>query len=354
MQIRVEQGTVKKQKPDVTKLGFGKYFTDHMFIMNYNEQEGWHDARITPYAPIQLDPSAMVFHYGQECFEGLKAYANPDGKVRIFRPEKNAQRMQSTHERLCIPDIPEEVFVEAIRKLVEIDIDWVPKGEGTSLYIRPCTIATQPELGVKPSKEYIFFVICSPSGAYYESGINPVKIYVEDEFTRSAPGGTGYIKCGGNYGASLFGQEKAHKLGYEQVLWLDGVHRRYIEEVGSMNCFFVIDNVIYTAPTDGTVLPGIVRMSCLELLKDWGYTVKEESIAIDFLLEEARKGNLQEVFGTGTAAVVSPVGELRYKDEIVKIGDDKIGEITKRLYDTLTGVQWGTLPDDKHWMTLVK
>lgn len=350
MDIRVTKTQTPKQKPDETQLGFGRYFTDHMFQMRYDKGKGWHSAEIVPYAPFMMDPASAVFHYAQECFEGMKAYRTPAGKVQLFRPEKNAQRMNSTHKRLVIPEIAEEDFVEAVRALVEVDESWVPSAPDTSLYIRPCTIAVEPRLGVKPSDSYVFFVICSPSGAYYAEGLNPVKIYVEDELTRSAPGGTGFIKCGGNYAASLAGQEKAHKLGYSQVLWLDGVHRKYVEEVGSMNCFFRIDDEIFTAPAGETVLPGITRMSCIELLRSWGHNVREEHIAIEDIMQASREGRLAEVFGTGTAAVVSPVGELCYKNETAVIGDGKIGEITDRLYNTLTGIQWGRAEDTMGWM----
>lgn len=354
MEIRVVKTQSPKPKPDQNNLGFGKYYTDHMFVMPYTSEKGWHDAAIIPYAPFSLDPAAIVFHYGQECFEGMKAYRTAEGRVQLFRPDKNAARMAATHRRLCMPEVPEELFVEAVKALVSEEKDWVPSSPDTSLYIRPCTIATEPHLGVKPSSSYLFYIICSPSGAYYEEGLNPVKIYVENEYTRAAPGGTGAIKCGGNYGASLAGQVKAHDLGYSQVLWLDGVERKYVEEVGSMNCFFKIDGKIYTAPTTGTVLPGITRMSCIELLKDWGYPVLEEHLAIEDLMAAARDGRLEEVFGTGTAAVVSPVGELRYKDEVAHIGSGKIGEATARLYTTLTGIQWGKLPDTKSWTVAVE
>ncbi len=354
MEITIKKADKLKEKPlDEGKLGFGRVFTDHMFMMQYDKGQGWHDAQIVPYAPFPMDPACQVFHYAQECFEGMKAYRRADGKVQLFRPEKNAQRMISTHERLCIPEIPEEDFVQAVKALVALDADWVPHSENTSLYIRPCTIATEPVLGVKPSDQYIFFIICAPSGPYYAEGLDPVKIFVEDSLTRSAPGGTGYIKCGGNYAASLAGQMKAHELGFSQVLWLDGVERRYVEEVGSMNVFFVLNDEIWTAPTDGTVLPGITRMSCIELLKDWGYRVREEKLAIDDLIAAAHAGKLKEVFGTGTAAVVSPVKEIRYKDQDVQIGDGHIGPITGRLYDTLTGIQYGKMADQKGWIVAV-
>lgn len=350
MDIRITRTTTPKQKPDQANLGFGAFYSDHMFVMPYDEGQGWHDPQIVPYAPFTLDPATQVFHYAQECFEGLKAYRNPQGGVQLFRPEKNAERMISTHRRLCIPEIPVADFVDAVRTLVAVDSDWTPTLPDTSLYIRPCTIATEVQLGVKASTHYLFFIICSPSGAYYPEGMNPIKIYVEDELTRAAPGGTGSIKCGGNYAASLAGQVKAHELGYSQVLWLDGAQRRYVEEVGSMNCFFCVDGEILTAPLTGTVLPGITRMSCIEILKDWGYTVREQPIEIGFLMEAAAQGRLTEVFGTGTAAVISPVKELCYKNQIASIGNGTIGPITARLYDTITGIQWGRIADTKGWV----
>ncbi len=353
MEIRIEKTTTPKQKPDWKNLGFGHIFTDHMFIMDYDEGMGWHDARIVPYAPLQLDPSALVFHYAQECFEGLKAYRTADGGVQLFRPDKNAERMQSTHERLCIPEIPVADFVDAVKALVSVDKDWVPYEPDTSLYIRPFTIATEPILGVKASAKYQFIVICSPSGAYYAEGLNPVKIYVEDEYVRATPGGTGYIKCGGNYAASIAAGEKAHKLGYSQVLWLDGVERKYVEEVGAMNIMFKMNGEIYTAATVGTVLPGITRMSCIELLKSWGYKVNEGKLAIDTVMEAGRNGTLEEVFGTGTAAVISPVGSLMYEKEVVEINNFEIGELTQKLYDTLTGIQYGKLEDTFGWIVKV-
>ena len=355
LDIKIQKTTTPKAKPDENRLGFGNYYTDHMFVMDYTEGQGWHSARIEPYHALSLDPAAMVFHYAQESFEGLKAYRTKEGKVQLFRPEKNGERLQSTHERLCIPTIPVEDFVQAVKTLVDVDRDWVPSAEGTSLYLRPFTIATEAHLGVKPSDSYQFLVIASPSGAYYEEGLNPVKIYVEDEYVRAAPGGNSFLQCGGNYAASLAGQMKAHEMGYSQVLWLDGIERKYVEEVGSMNCFFKIDGVIRTAPCVGTVLPGITRMSCIELLRDWGYTVDcETRLSIDEVMQAARTGHLEEVFGTGTAAVVSPVGQLYYEGETAVIGGGKIGEVTQRLYDTLTGIQWGTVADEKGWVVPVE
>lgn len=353
-EIRYELTKSPKTKPAPgDPLPFGSIFTDHMFVMDYTVGIGWHDPRIVPYAPLQLDPAAMVLHYAQESFEGMKAYRTPDGTIQLFRPEKNAARFQSTHERICMPAIPEDDFVAAIKALVKVEKDWVPTLSGESLYIRPFCIATEAHLGVKPSETYQFIIICCPVAAYYKTGLNPVKIYVEDKYVRATPGGTGYIKCGGNYAASLISQETAEKLGYSQTLWLDGVERKYVEEVGSMNCFFKINGTVYTAPTVGTVLPGITRMSCIELLKKWGYKVSVDRLPIADVMKAGKEGKLEEVFGTGTAAVISPVGELRYEGEVAKINGGKTGELTQRLYDTLTGIQWGKLPDDMGWTTKV-
>lgn len=345
--------TPKKKPAKGEKLGFGIIYTDHMLVIDWTEGKGWHDARIEPYAPISLDPAAMVFHYAQESFEGLKAYRTSNGSIQLFRPEKNAARMQNTNNRMCIPALPVEDFVQAVKEFVEVEKDWVPSDEGTSLYLRPFVIATEAHLGVRPSSTYQFIIIASPVGAYYESGLDPVKIYVEDEYVRATPGGTGFTKCGGNYAGSLAAQVKAHDLGYEQVLWLDGVEKKYVEEVGSMNCFFKIDGTIYTAPCVGTVLPGVTRMSCIELLKKWGYKVSEDRLAIKDLVQASKDGKLEEVFGTGTAAVISPVGELRYEDDVCHINGGKIGEVTQKLYDTITGIQWGKIPDDMGWITKV-
>ncbi len=357
LNIKITKTTSPKAKPaDESKLGFGKTFSDHMFIMDYTEGQGWHDARIVPYAPLSLDPSSVVFHYAQECFEGLKAYRTTEGKIQLFRPDCNARRMNNTQERLCMPSIPEEDFVEAIRALVEVEKDWVPHSEGASLYIRPFTIATMPQLGVHASTTYQFIIICAPSGAYYAAGLAPIDIYVEDTYVRACPGGTGFTKCGGNYAVSLLAAKVAEERGYSQVLWLDGVERKYVEEVGAMNIFFKIDGKLYTAEAqdkDGTVLPGVTRRSIIELLKDWGYEVVEGKLAVEDLMKAAHEGKLEEVFGTGTAAVVSPVKKLDYEDQSAKIGHGEIGPLTQKLYDTLTGIQWGRIPDTKGWIVPV-
>ena len=350
LNIQVTRTTAPKQKPqDETKLGFGKIFTDHMFLMDYTAGEGWHDPRIVPYGPLPMDPATTVFHYAQEIFEGMKAYRTADGSVQLFRPDCNASRMQDSADRLCIPKIPVEDFVQAVEAIVDIDRDWVPHTDGASLYIRPFVFATDVGLGVHASRHYLFVIICSPSGAYYAEGLDPVRIYVEDEYIRAAPGLTGFTKCGGNYAASIKAGELAEEKGFSQVLWLDGVEKKYVEEVGSMNIMFKIDGKIYTAACTGTVLPGVTRRSIIELLKDWGYDVVEGKLAIADVMQAAREGKLEEVFGTGTAAVVSPVKELDWKGEQALIGDGKIGTLTQKLYDTLTGIQWGKLPDTKGW-----
>ncbi len=348
MEIKITKTTSPKAKPQ-GKLGFGKVFTDHMFVMNYTEGKGWHDARIVPYQPLTLDPSAMVFHYGQEMFEGLKAYRGADGKARLFRPDMNAKRTNATNKRLCIPQLPEEDFVEAVRAVVEVDQDWIPQEDGTSLYIRPFIIATDEFLGVAPSKTYLFIIILSPSGAYYESGLAPVGIWIEDDYVRAVRGGMGFAKTGGNYAASLAAQVKAHDDGYSQVLWLDGVERKYIEEVGAMNIFFKIDGKIVTPMLNGSILPGITRNSVIEVCKSWGYEVEERKISVDELLDAQKSGKLEECFGTGTAAVISPVGKLRYKDDVMTINGNEIGEVSQKLYDTITGIQWGKIEDTFGW-----
>ena len=322
LDIKITRTAAPKAKPeDESKLGFGKIFTDHMFVMNYTAGQGWHDARIVPYAPFQLDPATAVLHYAQEIFEGMKAYRTADGTIQLFRPDCNAKRMQDSADRLCIPPIPEEDYIQAVKAIVDVDRDWVPHSDGASLYIRPFAFASDVGLGVHAAKEYIFCIICSPSGAYYAEGINPVRIYVEDDYIRAAPGLTGFTKCGGNYAASIKAGELAEEQGYAQVLWLDGVEKKYVEEVGSMNIMFKIDGKVYTAATVGTVLPGVTRRSCIELLKDWGYEVIEGKLAIADVMAAARAGKLEEVFGTGTAAVVSPVKERPRHPEAVRHHD---------------------------------
>ena len=354
MDIKFIKREELQEKPDQKKLGFGKYFADYMFTMDYDEGIGWHDATIRPYGPIEMNPATVVLHYAQETFEGMKAYRTAEGKIQLFRPEMNAKRMINSNARLCMPEFPVDMFVEAVEALVKVEADWVPSEPNTSLYIRPFMFATEAALGVHMANAYKFMIICCPVGAYYAAGLNPVKILVEDELVRAVKGGTGFTKCGGNYAGSILGQVKAEKLGYAQVLWLDGEHRKYVEEVGTMNIMFKIAGEIYTAPIEGTVLPGVTRDSMIHLLRDWGYKVNETRLSVDDLMKAGHDGTLEEVFGTGTAAVISPVGELRYKDDVVTVNNFEIGELTQKLYDTLTSIQWGRIPDKYGWTVEVK
>ena len=348
--IRIEKTTTPKELPGADNpLEFGTIFTDHMFLMNYETGRGWFDPRIIPYQSLSLEPSAMVFHYGQEMFEGLKAYKAADGRTLLFRPNKNIERANRSNRRLCIPEIPEEDFLQALKAIVKMEEAWIPTKEGTSLYIRPFVIATDPFLGVRPANTYLFVIILSPVGAYYPEGLNPVKIWIEDEYVRAVRGGIGEAKTGGNYVASMRSQVKAHEEGYSQVLWLDGVHRKYIEEVGAMNIFFKINGTIVTPELNGSILPGVTRDSVLELCREWGLPVKETKISIDDIYEAHSKGLLEEVFGTGTAAVISPVGQLRWEDHIMQVQDGGIGPVSRKLYDTLTGIQLGKIEDYNHW-----
>ncbi len=355
LDIKFEKTKKPKPIPDESNpLAFGTIFTDHMFIMDYETKKGWHNERVTEYAPLTLDPSAMVFHYGQEMFEGLKAYKAEDGRILLFRPDKNIERANNTNKRICIPQIPEEDFLQAIKAVVSADKNWIPTKPGTSLYIRPFVIATDPYLGVRPSDTYKFIIILSPVGPYYPEGLNPVKIWIEDEYVRAVKGGIGEAKTGGNYVASLASQVKAHDEGYSQVLWLDGVERKYIEEVGAMNIFFKIDGTVVTPMLNGSILPGVTRDSCIALCKKWGLPVEERKISIDEIYEAAKKGILEEVWGTGTAAVISPVGQLRWQDHIMQINDGGIGELSQRLYDTVTGIQLGKIKDSLDWIVEVE
>lgn len=349
LEIQVHESKSLKEKPQTALLGFGKHFTDHMFICDWSTEKGWHDARIVPYGPICLEPASMVLHYAQETFEGLKAYKTHDGRILLFRPDMNARRMSISNQRLCMPIIPEDMFIEAIEVLVKQEKDWIPSEPGTSLYLRPFMFASEAGIGVHAANQYKFMIICSPVGSYFPEGISPTKIYVEEEYVRAVKGGTGFAKCGGNYAGSIAAQAKAAQLGYSQVLWLDGIHHKYIEEVGTMNVMFLIRNEIYTAPIEGTVLAGITRDSVISLLKAWGYIVHEVPFSIDDLLEASHKGELEEAFGTGTAAVISPIGELNYRGELVRINDFKPGVLTQRIYDTLTGIQWGNIEDTYSW-----
>lgn len=344
----------KKEKPDFNQLVFGRVFTDHMFVMDYSDEKGWHDPRITPYEPLTLDPAAIIFHYGQTVFEGLKAYMTKEGEVHLFRPNKNMERLNKSCERLCMPQLDEEFALEALKQLILIEKDWIPTAEGTSLYIRPFMIATEPFLGVAPSHRYRFMMILSPVGAYYKEGINPVKILVENEYVRAVSGGTGTAKTAGNYAASLKAQEVAEKTGYSQVLWLDGVEKKYIEEVGSMNIFFKINGEVVTPELNGSILEGVTRNSIIQLLKHWEVPIVERKITVEELFEAHKNGELEEVFGTGTAAVISPVGELMWQDKKITINNGVTGSLAQKLYDTLTGIQYGKIDDPFEWIVKVK
>jgi len=340
----------KARFSDESKLGFGRIFTDRMLLVEWKADRGWVDARIQPYAPFVLDPSALVFHYAQEIFEGLKAYRWADGGIALFRPEMNARRFNRSADRLCMPELPEDFFVESIAELVRLERDWVPSSEGTSLYIRPTMIAVEPVLGVKASDHYYYYVILSPVGAYYAAGFNPTRILVEERYVRATPGGTGEAKTGGNYASSLKAAQEAKKKGFDQVLWLDGIHHRYVEEVGSMNMFFAYQDCVVTAPLTGSILSGVTRDSVLKLADSIGFRVEERPIEIDRLMADVREGRVREAFGSGTAAVITPVGVLGYRGKEYTVGDGGVGSLTRKLYDTLTGIQYGRIPDPFGWV----
>lgn len=352
MEIKITKTQNPKEK-QTKNLGFGKIFTDHMFVMDYERGKGWSNARIIPFENLNLHPAATVFHYGAEIFEGLKAYRTADGSVQLFRPIENVRRMNNSAERIGLPQMPEEDMLSAILEFVKVEQDWVPYGEGESLYLRPFMFGNDEHLGVHSINNAKFLIIASPSGSYYAEGINPVKIMIEDQDVRAVRGGTGYAKCGGNYAAATRAGEKAEKLGFTQVLWLDGVERKYIEEVGAMNVMMKIDGEIITPMLSGSILPGITRKSIIELLKSKGYKVAERKISIDEIIDALKSGKMEEFWGCGTAAVVSPVGELYYEGETFVINDNKIGETTQMLYDTLTDIQWGRAEDTFGWITKI-
>ncbi len=351
--IRIEKTKTPKEKPDFSKLGFGKFFTDHMFLADFNEKDGWHDLRIVPFDFIPIHPASTVLHYGAEIFEGMKAYKLEDG-YQMFRPLENLARMNNSAERLCLPFIPEDMWLNALTTLINLDKDWIPNLPGTSLYIRPFMFGNDETLGVHAVHRATFVIILSPVGNYYAEGLNPVKISIENQDVRAVRGGTGYAKCGGNYAASLRAGKRAEEKGISQVLWLDGVERKYIEEVGSMNVMFKINGEIITPKLTGSVLPGITRKSCIELLKEKGYKVSERLISVEELAKAAENGTLEEAWGTGTAAVVSPIGHLYYEGKDYTVSDNKIGTLTAELYDELTGIQWGKIADTHGWCYKVK
>jgi len=347
--IRISRAIAKKPKPKDSELTFGTVFTDHMFVLDFQEEKGWYDPRVEPYAPFPLDPAAAVLHYAQAVFDGLKAFRGRDGQVRLFRPQKHVERLIQSSQRLCIPPLDPDIALKSLVTLVGIEKDWVPSTVGTSLYVRPTIIASEPFLGVRPAKSYIYYVILSPVGAYYPEGINPVKILVADKYVRAVEGGVGGAKTGVNYAASLYAAEEAKHAGFTQVLWLDGRERKYIDEVGTMNIMMKIGDEIVTPPLSGTILAGVTRDSALTLMRDWGLSVSERPVTIDEVATAARKGTLEEVWGTGTAAVISPVGELAYKGERLAINGGRIGTLTQKLYDAIVGIQYGTAPDTRGW-----
>jgi branched-chain amino acid aminotransferase len=342
---RTQNPAAKPQGP----LGFGKYYTDHMFVMNYTREQGWHDARIEPLAPIALHPASTVLHYAAEIFEGLKAYRRPDGGVQLFRPMENVRRLNRSAARICLPTVDEQELYDALLAYVEVEQDWVPTEPGTSLYLRPFLFGTDPELSLHDVSNATLMIIASPVAGYYANGLAPVSILIEDEDVRAVRGGTGEAKCGGNYAASQRAGARAAEKGYSQVLWLDGVERKYVEEVGAMNVMFRIGDEIVTPALTGSILPGITRKSCLEMLTAQGYRVSERRISVDELVEAMESGALKEAWGCGTAAVISPIGSFCYRDRVYTVGDGSIGALTRQLYDALTGIQWGTAPDTMGW-----
>lgn len=342
--------------PDCSHLSFGTVFTDHMYIMEYSEEKGWHNGHVEPYGPLSVDPAAAVFQYGIEMFEGMKAYRRQDGSIALFRPDMNAKRAASSCERLCIPPIPEELMTEGVKEVVRVDQDWVPGEKGTSLYIRPFIIADDPYLGVKASHHFLFVVILSPVGNYYADScakLHPTRIYIEDKYSRAVRGGTGAVKIGGNYAGGLKAQEMAHLNGYDQVLWLDSLEKKYVQEIGTSNAFFLIGDTVHTAPLDGTILPGITRDSVIQLLRRQAIPVSEEPLDIDTVIAAARSGDLKEVFASGTAAVISPVGMIGYKGTDYVIHQNETGPLAQSLYDRIVGIQMGLVADEMNWMSAI-
>jgi branched-chain amino acid aminotransferase len=355
MEIKVTKSTTigQKPRPKDSELGFGKYTTDHMFLMDYHEGKGWHDARIEPYHELSLDPTALVLHYNQEVFEGLKAYHLEDGGIGLFRPDKNIERMNGSAQRMVMPEVDPDFFLKALKELVLMERNWIPTSYGTSLYIRPTMIATEPALGVKPSEQYLFYIVLCAVGAYYPGGFSPTRIYVSDEYIRAAKGGAGCFKTSCNYGPTLMVSKYAAREGYTQVLWLDAKERRYAEEVGTSNIFFYLNDELITPPLEGTILPGVTRDSILQLARHWGIKVTERQISIDEVIDGCKGGSLMEMFATGTAAVVSPVGEISYKGEDYSVGNGSTGELSKRLYEEIMSIQYGRKEDPFGWVARI-
>ncbi len=353
MKITVSKAKELKASPDESSLGFGTILTDHMFKMDYDEENGWNNPRIEPYGPIQMDPANLTLHYAQTIFEGMKAYRTESGEIQLFRPTDNFKRFNQSARGLCIPPFDEEFALKALKELLTLEKRWVPSAPGTSLYVRPIIIAMDPYLGLKAGSTYLFYIILSPVGAYYAEGFNPVKIMVTKDYVRAVRGGVGTFKTGGNYAASLNATVVANKLGYTQVLWLDGVEQKYVEEVGAMNIFFVIDGTIVTPMLNGSILAGITRDTVLELAKEWGLPASERRIAIEEVFQAAEEGKLDEVFGSGTAAVISPVGEIKYGDKVITVNNGEVGPIAQRFMDSITDIQYGREKDPKDWIVSV-
>lgn len=350
----IRPGMARQKPADESKLGFGIYFSNHMFILDFEIKRGWHSPRIVPYAPFILDPAAVVLHYGQEVFDGHKAYRHPDNRIALFRARDNLKRMHQSCEQLCIPEFPADLVYAGLKKLVRVDQNWIPSAPGTSLYVRPTIIATEAFLGVRPAHEYIFYIITGPVGAYYPEGFNPVTILVETNYVRAAPGGLGQAKTSGNYAASLRAQVEAHAKGFTQVLWLDAVERRWVEEVGTMNICFKFKDELVTPPLAGTILPGITRASILTMCREMGLVVNERPVSIDEVIDKAKSGELEEAFGLGTAAVVSPVASFGYKNEQVTVADGQTGKLARELFQKLTDLQYGLAPDTYGWLDFVE
>ncbi len=353
MEIKVTRAQTDRTRPQDSDLGFGQVFTDHMFVMDYSGDKGWHDPQIVPYADFSISPAAMVFHYGQAIFEGLKAYKTVDNTIQLFRARDNFERMNRSAKGMCIPELDINFVMDAMKQLIKIEEKWIPETIGTSLYIRPTIIATDPFIGVRASFTYKFYIILSSVGAYYAEGLNPVKIWVSKDHVRAVKGGVGEFKTAGNYAASLIASEEAKKDGYAQVLWLDAIERKYIEEVGAMNIFFLVDDEILTPNLTGSILPGITRYSVITLAKKWGMKISERKITIDEIFKAHDEGRLKEVFGSGTAAVISPVGEIRYGDKAISIGDGTPGETSMKFYNTLTDIQYGKTKDSENWIEVI-
>jgi branched-chain amino acid aminotransferase len=352
-QVRIERSAAPKARPNDAELVFGRVFTDHMALAEWTDTGGWSDPRVVPYGNFSLDPAAAVLHYGQEIFDGMKAFRAADGRVQLFRADRHSRRLAEGAPRLCMPAVDPELTMALLLALVGIDRDWVPGAPGTSLYIRPTLIATEPFLGVRPSKRYTFFIIASPVGAYHGAGFAPAKIWIEDTFVRAAPGGLGAVKAGANYAASLLAATEAQKRGYDQVLWTDAVEHRHLEEVGTMNLCTVIDDELITPALDGTILSGVTRDAVLTLARSWGIRTSERSLTVDELIGAQRNGSLREVFGCGTAAVITPVGQLGWKSETLLVNGGEPGPLAARLFAAITDVQYGRAPDTHGWMTTV-